>query len=260
MKANRTAMHRPLPSYHSDVELLFFSSEDPRVLESGQLASDGSTPPLNNDVSILSWHNLTVTVKDRATKRQREILSKASGFVRRGEIMALMGPSGSGKTTLLNTIAQRQTGTSSCQVLVNGAERSLGTHRQISSFVEQEDTLIGSLTVEESLHFASRLALPRTVTRAEARARVSKLIDAFGLVDQRHTLIGTPLRKGISGGQKRRVSVATQLVTEPRVLYLDEPTSGLDSTASYEVMSFIRDIAIERNVRIPRVVFDYMSR
>ena len=86
------------------------------------------------------------------------------------------------------------------------------------------------------------------MTRNEARERVSKLIESFGLAGQRRTLIGTPLQKGISGGQKRRVSVATQLITGPRVLYLDEPTSGLDSTASYEVISFIRDIARRNKV------------
>lgn len=74
------------------------------------------------------------------------------------------------------------------------------------------------------------------------------MIDALGLSGQRHTLIGTPIQKGISGGQKRRVSVAAQLITGPHVLYLDEPTSGLDATASFEVMSLIREIAIKHNV------------
>lgn len=87
-----------------------------------------------------------------------------------------------------------------------------------------------------------------SVTKLETQTRVSRLIDAFGLTMQRNTLIGTPLQKGLSGGQKRRVSVATQLITGPRILYLDEPTSGLDSTASYEVMSFIRDIARSNNL------------
>jgi ABC-type multidrug transport system ATPase subunit len=77
---------------------------------------------------------------------------------------------------------------------------------------------------------------------------VDGLINAFGLSGQRDTLIGTPLQKGVSGGQKRRVSVATQLITGPRILYLDEPTSGLDSTASFEVMSFIREIARQNGV------------
>ena len=74
-------------------------------------------------------------------------------------------------------------------------------------------------------------------------ARIESLISAFGLQDQASTLIGTPIRKGLSGGQKRRVSVASQLITSPKILFLDEPTSGLDSAASFEVMNFVRTIA-----------------
>ncbi|EME43270.1 ABC transporter-like protein [Dothistroma septosporum NZE10] len=203
----------------------------------------------NMTVRSLAWQNLTVTVKDRTTGHDRDILHGASGVVKPGEMLALMGPSGSGKTTLLNTLARRAAADSG-HVLINGKQASLGTHRAISSFVEQEDTLIGSLTVEETLKFAAKLALPGDVTRAEIRDRVSKLIESFGLSDQRQTLIGSPLRKGISGGQKRRVSVATQLITGPSVLYLDEPTSGLDSTASYEVMSFISQLARRNNLII----------
>lgn len=79
-------------------------------------------------------------------------------------------------------------------------------------------------------------------------ARIKSLIAAFGLQSQSHTLIGTPIRKGLSGGQKRRVSVASQLITSPKILFLDEPTSGLDSAASFEVISFVRDIAKQYKV------------
>lgn len=154
-----------------------------------------------------------------------------------------MGPSGSGKTTLLNTLAQRQNSSTSGEITVNGRTRPLSTHREISAFVEQEDTLIGSLTVSETLQYSAKLALPPSVTVHELQHRVEHLLESFGLRNQRHTLIGTPLQKGLSGGQKRRVSVATQLITSPKVLYLDEPTSGLDSTASYEVISFLREFA-----------------
>jgi ABC-type multidrug transport system ATPase subunit len=78
--------------------------------------------------------------------------------------------------------------------------------------------------------------------------RVDGLIDAFGLKKQENTLIGTPIRKGISGGQKRRLSCASQLVTAPKLLFLDEPTSGLDSAASLEVMSYIKGVAKRNGV------------
>lgn len=87
-----------------------------------------------------------------------------------------------------------------------------------------------------------------SVSKAQRKARITALISAFGLREQSDTLIGTPIRKGLSGGQKRRVSVASQLITSPKILFLDEPTSGLDSAASYEVMKFVKDIARRHKV------------
>ena len=87
-----------------------------------------------------------------------------------------------------------------------------------------------------------------SVSKAERKARVEGLLSSFGLHDQADTLIGTPIRKGVSGGQKRRVSVAAQLMTSPRILFLDEPTSGLDSAASWEVMSFVKELAKKHSV------------
>lgn len=78
--------------------------------------------------------------------------------------------------------------------------------------------------------------------------RINGLIDSFGLRKQEDTIIGTPIRQGISGGQKRRLSVASQLITAPKILFLDEPTSGLDSAASFEVVSFIKTLAKQNNV------------
>lgn len=86
------------------------------------------------------------------------------------------------------------------------------------------------------------------MSKRERITRIEALITAFGLQGQSNTLIGTPIRKGISGGQKRRVSVAAQLITSPKLLFLDEPTSGLDSAASFEVISFVKDIAKKHNL------------
>src|SRR5271155_4711423 len=89
---------------------------------------------------------------------------------------------------------------------------------------------------------------PSGLTRTERLRRIDGLLEAFGLRGQKDTLIGTPIRSGISGGQKRRVSVASQLITAPKLLFLDEPTSGLDSAASFEVISFIKEVARRNNV------------
>jgi ABC-type multidrug transport system ATPase subunit len=163
-----------------------------------------------------------------------------------------MGPSGCGKTTLLNMLARRevQAATVESTLLVNGRPLPSRDFRRISSYVEQEDALMGALTVRETLYFAAQLSLPRSVGKEERKHRIEALLGAFGLQRQSEVLIGTPIRKGISGGQKRRVSVASQLITSPKILFLDEPTSGLDSHASLEVMTFVKNIAIKHNLLV----------
>ncbi|KAI4699372.1 hypothetical protein J4E81_004396 [Alternaria sp. BMP 2799] len=200
----------------------------------------------NDEVKSFSWEDITVTVKDRTSKQPIDLLSNVSGMVEAGEMMALMGPSGSGKTTLLNILAHRAAipkATIQQTLRVNGAPTTLSSFRKLSSYVEQEDALIGSLTVRETLYFAAQLALPSSIPATSRKTLITSLLTSFGLTPHSNTLIGTPIRKGVSGGQKRRVSVASQLITSPRILFLDEPTSGLDSAAAYEVIKFVRDIA-----------------
>ncbi|KAJ4989415.1 ABC transporter [Stagonosporopsis vannaccii] len=206
----------------------------------------------NSTVRSFSWRHVTVTVKDRRTKQPLDILSGVDGIVEAGEMLALMGPSGSGKTTLLNVLAHRvATANATIQhtLAINGTPTSLSSFRKLSSYVEQEDALVGSLTVRETLYFAAQLALPSSVSKAERKARIEGLLSSFGLHQQADTIIGTPIRKGVSGGQKRRVSVAAQLMTSPKILFLDEPTSGLDSAASWEVMSFVKKLARKHKAR-----------
>ncbi|KAF4965242.1 hypothetical protein FSARC_6961 [Fusarium sarcochroum] len=187
---------------------------------------------LNTTIKNLTWRDVTVTVKDRETKQPKAIVDNVQGIVEAGEICALMGPSGCGKTTLLNVLARRPTNASDvkAEVYVNGTHLSLAEFREVSCFVEQEDALIGSLSKKERL------------------VRINNLLESFGLVEQANTLIGTPIRKGISGGQKRRVGVASQLITSPKLLFLDEPTSGLDSAASLEVVKYLRAVARRNNL------------
>ncbi|DAA75866.1 TPA_exp: putative ABC transporter [Trichophyton benhamiae CBS 112371] len=217
------------------------------------LEANGDEHPflMNETVEHFSWKGVTVNVKDRETKQPKAILRDATGYVNKGELMVLMGPSGSGKTTLLNVLAGRANSLRdgvNGEVLVNGRTASKETFRHLSSYVEQEDVLIGSLTVEETLYFAAQLSLSRSIPKKDRIQRIKYLLNSFGIQNQAKTLIGTPIRKGISGGQKRRVSVAAQLITCPKIIFLDEPTSGLDSTASYEVMSFVKALARKNNL------------
>ncbi|KAK0621462.1 P-loop containing nucleoside triphosphate hydrolase protein [Bombardia bombarda] len=207
---------------------------------------------INTTVRNISWKGATVTVKDRETKLPKNIIENVEGIVEAGEICALMGPSGCGKTTLLNMLASRPPPTTSQKtegsVLVNGSTPSRAAFREMTRFVEQDDALIGSLTVRETLAFASRLASTSALPRRERIARIDGLLDSFGLREQADALIGTPLRKGVSGGQKRRVGVASQLITSPKILFLDEPTSGLDSAASWEVVNYLKGVAKRNNL------------
>ncbi|KAH8176696.1 ABC transporter domain-containing protein [Sarocladium implicatum] len=205
----------------------------------------------NDTVSSFSWSSLTVTVKSRATKQPLRILDNVSGIVRAGEMLAIMGPSGSGKTTLLNALAHRVAAagaTTTGHVSLNGLAATRHMIRDLSTYVEQDDALIGSLTVRETMMFAARLALPRQVGRKEALRRVDDLVTSFGLQGQADTVVGTPIKKGLSGGQKKRLGVASRLITNPKILFLDEPTSGLDSALSLEVISYIKDIARRNNL------------
>ncbi|ORY55862.1 P-loop containing nucleoside triphosphate hydrolase protein [Pseudomassariella vexata] len=208
---------------------------------------------LNTTVSSISWRDVAVMVKHKETGEPLRIVDNVEGIVEAGEMCALMGPSGCGKTTLLNVLAHRPTNAREVNgsVLINGSPVSRATIREMSCFVEQEDALIGSLTVEETLDFAACLSVStRTLSAKDRISRVRGLIKAFGLQKQANTLIGTPIRKGVSGGQKRRVGVASQLIASPTILFLDEPTSGLDSTASWEVMSLLGAAAKQNNLII----------
>ncbi|RCI12076.1 hypothetical protein L249_0733, partial [Ophiocordyceps polyrhachis-furcata BCC 54312] len=161
-----------------------------------------------------------------------------------GELCALMGPSGAGKTSLLNFLA-RQTSHSSKtdgEVLVNGKPLQDDEFRRISAFVQQEDNLLGSLTCFETVDFNVRLSSSRR-TKAERRDFVNDILRSFGLQERGDSFIDLPFRGRISGGQKRRVSVASQVASEPEILFLDEPTTGLDSTGSREIIQYLSDLA-----------------
>ncbi|VVT56678.1 uncharacterized protein SAPINGB_P005210 [Magnusiomyces paraingens] len=192
-------------------------------------------------MATLSWSDLNVTTKDNVA-----IVSKSNGLCPAGHIIALMGPSGSGKTTLLNSLASRDMGSAikvhgDVEYLYQGQE-SPQKLSAVSTYVEQEDHLIGCLTVKDTLWYTGELS---GLSGAILKDQVEYLLNAFGLKGQSDILVGTPIQKGISGGQKRRLTVASQLMRNPKVIFMDEPTSGLDSKASFEIISHMKNYAHE---------------
>ncbi|TMW57645.1 hypothetical protein Poli38472_014932 [Pythium oligandrum] len=188
---------------------------------------------------ILSWSDLSYTVNTKRTDKfpggKKKILRSVSGRCCPGELTAVMGPSGCGKTTLLDILADRiHTGEIDGEIEVNGVKREEKSFRAITSYVSKKTR---SFTVSRRSRSAM-ISLPRSVTRGMIKQRVQGVIDEMGLRVCEHTLIGDLFRKGISGGQKRRLSIAIELLSNP-ILLLDEPTSGLDSSSTYNVMKFI---------------------
>nr|XP_048337591.1 ABC transporter G family member 1-like isoform X3 [Ziziphus jujuba var. spinosa] len=189
----------------------------------------------------LTWEDLWVTVSKGRTS-SKAILQGLTGHAKPGELMAIMGPSGCGKSTLLDALAGRLSSKTrqSGDILINGRKETLayGT----SAYVTQDDTLITTLTVSEAVYYSAQLQLSGSMSKSEKKERAEMTIREMGLQDAMNTRIGGWGCKGLSGGQKRRVSICIEILTHPKLLFLDEPTSGLDSAASYHVMSGIASL------------------
>lgn len=157
-----------------------------------------------------------------------------------------LGHSGSGKSTLLDVLSGRKTcGTLTGSVEYGGQAPTRPLLQRVVGYVEQFDTLVESLTCQEMLLYTAQLKRPRTQPLAEKQAAVDSLLLKLGLTGCAGTQIGSNLKRGISGGQAKRLNIGLSLITDPRVLYLDEPTSGLDSFTAFEVMSVVASLARE---------------
>ena len=173
---------------------------------------------------------------------EKTILNGITGMVCPGEILAMLGPSGSGKTTLLTALGGRLSGKSSGNITYNGHPFSGAIKRRIG-FVSQDDVLYAHLTVTETLLFTALLRLPESLSRDEKVGHVDRVITELGLSRCRHSMIGGPLFRGISGGEKKRVSIGQEILINPSLLLLDEPTSGLDSTTAQWILTTLKRLA-----------------
>lgn len=158
----------------------------------------------------------------------RTILENVSGCVKPGQVLAIMGASGAGKTTFLDILARRsKKGAVGGTILVNGREVTDHEFKRFAGFVDQEDTLMSTLTVYETVLYSALLRLPRDMSLEAKKFRTLETMNELGILGIRDMRIGSSSNRSISGGEKRRVSIACELVTSPSIIFLDEPTSGM---------------------------------
>ncbi|KAI9390839.1 hypothetical protein POPTR_007G004800v4 [Populus trichocarpa] len=197
----------------------------------------------------LEFSSLTYTVtksqklEGKWIKQKVDLLNRITGYAPKGCITAVMGPSGAGKSTLLDGLAGRiSSGSLKGRVSLDGMEMSPSLIKRTSAYIMQDDRLFPTLTVYETLMFAADFRLGQ-ISRADKKQRVEKLIEQLGLSSSRNTYIGDEGTRGVSGGERRRVSIGVDIIHGPSLLFLDEPTSGLDSTSAHSVIEKVHHIA-----------------
>ncbi|QDZ19957.1 ATP-binding cassette transporter [Chloropicon primus] len=179
----------------------------------------------------------------------KEILKGLSGTVKSGEVLAIVGPSGAGKTMLMNVFSLKSgPGRREGRVTLNSRDVTLSKFKKYFSVVEQQDNHWAYLTPREAITLATELQ--HTYSAEQTVQIVDSLIENMGLTGCQNTRVGNQFIQGLSGGQKRRLSLAIALVKKPCVILLDEPTSGLDAAAATSIMSFFKDLAQNLNIVI----------
>ncbi|KAJ2896452.1 ABC-2 type transporter [Zalerion maritima] len=201
---------------------------------------EGSKLMADHKPAVLQFDNVCYELNGK------KILNNVQGIAHPGEIMAIMGASGAGKTTFLDILARKnKRGQVGGEFHVNGEKVSDTDYKNVVGFVDQEETMLPTLTVHETILTSALLRLPKDMTRASKEVRVCEVEKQLGIYHIRDSLVGSEEGKGrgISGGEKRRVAIACELVTSPSILFLDEPTSGLDAYNAFNVIECLLTLA-----------------
>ncbi|CAB9513645.1 Putative white-brown complex homolog protein 30 [Seminavis robusta] len=218
----------------------------------------GSLEQANAPKHVLEFRHISKVVKLRSAaarkhgSNKKAILNNISGRAESGTLMAIMGPSGSGKSSLLNviaTVATRGASRVSGQILLNGVVQKRGYRNQVA-YVQQDDSLYSTLTVRECLEYSALLRLPKAMKVSEKQAQVWQTLQELRLTEVSDNRIGATNgngRAGISGGERKRVSIGMELVAKAPVICLDEPTSGLDAYGANQLVKVLHQLAARGN-------------
>ncbi|KAJ8308063.1 hypothetical protein KUTeg_012937 [Tegillarca granosa] len=219
--------------------------------------SSGQRPSIDLKVENLSYvvnpKNLSIFQRISALQlpwewindsEPHQVLDKVSFSAKSGQMLAILGSSGSGKTSLLDVIAGRNDGGEvTGEVYLNSVARTNSMIRACSAYVRQDDRLLAHLTVKETLMFVAQLKLPSKFLHSQIEARVDSVIAELGLSHVSDTKVGNAESRGVSGGERRRVSIGIQLLLDPSILLLDEPTSGLDAFTAHHLVETLAKLA-----------------
>ena len=224
------------------------SQPQPRLAPLSTLRGGDATE--RKDGVSLEWTDLSFS------SGSKKILHACSGKAAPGRLLAIMGPSGSGKTTMLNALAGNVkatkkaslTGTLLCDGEACGGAAQVDGLRL--AYVQQEDTFYTQMTVRETLMFAARLRLPSSLSLEQKTARVDDIIAKLSLGGAADTIVGDVRRRGISGGERKRLAIGCELLSEPQLLFLDEPTSGLDSFQAQQVVKVLQRLVAKDGVTV----------
>ncbi|KAK3267078.1 hypothetical protein CYMTET_24341 [Cymbomonas tetramitiformis] len=202
--------------------------------------------PCNMPITI-SFHQICLSLPDNTT-----ILDDVSGRFSHSQLAAIMGPSGCGKTSLINVLSGKagRHGKVSGYVAVNEKPFSAAEMKGVMGFVPQDDTVLDDLTVLENIQFSAKLRLQPATTVQARHTLVLSVLEILGLTHIQNSCVGSVEKRGISGGQKKRVNIGVEMVADPSVLFLDEPTSGLGATDTLLVMKALHSFALNRHTVI----------
>ncbi|KAK7430510.1 hypothetical protein QQZ08_003029 [Neonectria magnoliae] len=231
---------------------------EPRKEPPPSIDGEGQRPVTRTRPVLVELRQFALTLRTKTIRHfktgptEKIIVNAINARFKPGVLNVIIGPSGSGKSSLLNAISGRLHNSISTKyhrsgtITFDGIESSDLAVQSICSYVHQDgELLLPAMTVRETLQYAAALRLPRSMNPKDRHQRAEQTLLKMGLKNCADTLIGSKSFRGISGGEKRRVSLAIQILTEPQVLLVDEPTSGLDAFTANSIIQALQDLAKE---------------